>query len=245
MKHRSVLPILAFLAACQPQPPGADQPAPVHQSPVAPKGVLQAGFIVREGVYNSELMAPYDVFHHSIFRDSLHYIRPFIVSADGQPVVTFEGITVAPHYGFDKAPPLDILVIPSTAGSMEADLQDSTFMAWLRQAVSQAQYVVTVCDGAFPLAATGALDGRTATTFPADRAALAARFPAVQVVDTARLVVDGKYITSVGGAMSYEPAFYLVEHLYGKTHADQTATGLVWDWNLATIPRHIAATETR
>jgi transcriptional regulator GlxA family with amidase domain len=241
MKHWSALLMLALLAACQSHPSVTDQMPP--QPPVAPKGVLQAGFVVRAGVYNSELMAPYDVFHHSIFRDSLHYIRPFIVSADGQPVATFEGITLHPHYRFDNAPPLDILVIPSTVGSMEADVQDAAFMAWLKQAVAQARYVVTVCDGAFPLAATGVLDGRTATTFPADRAALAARFPAIQVVDTARLVVDGKYITSVGGAMSYEPAFYLVEYLYGKAHADQTAEGLVWDWNLAAVPRHIAATE--
>ena len=35
----------------------------------------------------------------------------------------------------------------------------------------------------------------------------------------ANFVVDGKYITSVGGALSYEPALYLVEHLYGAEHA--------------------------
>lgn len=242
MKPPVVLLILGLLAACQPQPPAANRADPAAPPPVAPKGVLQAAFVVREGVYNSELMAPYDVFQHSIFRDSVDYIHPFIVSADGQPLTTFEGITLTPHYRFDNAPPIDILVIPSTVGSMDADLHDEAFMAWLKAAVAQARYVVTVCDGAFPLAATGALDGRTATTFPADRAALAERFPAVQVVDTARLVVDGKYITSVGGAMSYEPAFYLVEHLYGKAHADRTAEGLVWDWDLPTVPRVIAAT---
>ncbi|MEM6645475.1 MAG: DJ-1/PfpI family protein [Bacteroidota bacterium] len=226
-----------MLAACQPHTT-PDTSAPVE--PTSTSGtVLRAGFVVTEGVYNSELMAPYDVLHHSIFRDAEHYIEPFVVSPDGEPVTTFEGLDVSAHYSFATAPPIDILVIPSTEHSMGADLENAPYMAWLTQAVADAQYVLTVCDGAFPLAATGVLDGRVATTFPADRDAFADRFPEVDVRYDQRMVVDGKYITSVGGAMSYEPAFYLVEHLYGKAHADRTAQGLVWPWDLAAVPHLI------
>lgn len=202
-------------------------------------GVLRAGFVGMETVFNSELMAPYDVLHHSIFRDSLNYIAPFVVSPDGAPFVTFEGLTITPHYSFDNAPPIDILVIPSTDLSMTADLENAAFMDWLKKTVAAADYVITVCDGAFPLAATGALNGRQATTFPADRDQLAAQFPEVQVHYDAQLVVDGKYITSVGGALSYEPALYLVEALYSPDHARRTAEGLVLDWDLARIPHVI------
>ncbi|MCG8607823.1 hypothetical protein MJD09_22915 [bacterium] len=65
-------------------------------------------------------------------------------------------------------------------------------------------------------------------------------FPKVQVRDDANLVVDGKFITSVGGGLSYEPAFYLVEKIYGRDHAERTANGLVWDWNLNRVPHVIA-----
>jgi hypothetical protein len=41
--------------------------------------------------------------------------------------------------------------------------------------------------------------------------------------------------------MSYEPAFWLVEHLYGKDHALATAKGLVWAWDLATVPHKIVS----
>ena len=62
---------------------------------------------------------------------------------------------------------------------------------------------------------------RSATTFPADRDELQRRFNKVDVREDVRLVVDGKFITSVGGGMSYEPALYLVERLYGRASAER------------------------
>ena len=205
----------------------------------APRGVLTAGFVALDGVYNSELMAPYDILHHSIFRDSLNYVRPFIVASSREPITTFEGILITPHYSFENAPPIDILVIPSTSGSMDRDLQDREFMDWLGGMVLHSRYVITVCDGAFPLAATGALNGREATTFPADRELLGNMFAEVQVAYDVNFVVDDKYITSVGGALSYEPALYLLERLYGERHARETAAGLVLDWRLSAVPHRV------
>jgi transcriptional regulator GlxA family with amidase domain len=52
-------------------------------------------------------------------------------------------------------------------------------------------------------------------------------------------VHDGKYITSAGGAKSFEAALYLCEYLYGKEIADSLARGLVIDWNLDEVPHLI------
>lgn len=201
--------------------------------------VINVGFVVLDGVFNSELMAPYDVIQHTLFRDDMQYMQPFIVAPTLAPVVTFEGIEVAPHYTFDDAPGIDVLIIPSTEHSMDEDLENTVFMDWLAQTVESAEYVITVCDGAFPLAATGVLAGKKATTFPGDRARFAEMFPMIDVQYDQHFVVDGKYITSVGGALSYEPAFYLVQHLYSKSHADQIAEGLVWDWDLEQVPHMV------
>ncbi len=199
-------------------------------------GVLNTAFVIAPGVYNSELMAPYDVFQHTIFRDSLNYMSTYIVAEELSPIMTFEGIEVIPHYNFDSAPKTDILVIPSTLHSMDSDLVDPEYMAWIKQAATVAKYVITVCDGAFPLAQTGLLNGRVATTFPSDREQFAEMFEEIEVLFDKRVVVDGKFVTSVGGAMSYEPAFYLVEKLYGKDNSDRIAEGLVWDWDLSHLP---------
>ena len=198
--------------------------------------VLNVAFIGVETVFNSELMAPYDVIQHTIFRDTMQYMLPFIVSPAGRPFVTFEGIEVTPHFSFDDAPMIDVLIIPSSNNSMTLDLENDVLMDWLKKTVADARYVITVCDGAFPLAATGALDGRVATTFPGDRDRFADMFPEIDVRYDVNFVVDGKFITSVGGALSYEPAFYLVEKLYSRESAERIGQGLVWKWNLEQVP---------
>lgn len=248
-RRRSGLPrVLSLLLLClgvlaatalsaQTAPSPAENTDPV-------KRVRNALFVVADGVYNSELMAPYDVLQHTIFRDEADYAATAVVSADGGPVTTFEGLVVNAHYSFANAPKADILIIPSTEGSMDRDLEDEAYMAWVTKAVAEAEWVITACDGAFPLAKTGALDGRIATTFPGDRERFAEMFPKIEVRFDLRLVVDGKYITSVGGGMSYEPAFWLVQHLYGKEHADASARGLVWPWDTSTLP-HLVVDERR
>ena len=207
------------------------------------KGVINAGFVCVEKVYNSELMAPYDIFQHTYYRDDQNYMRCFIVTPDGKPFVTFEGIRITPDYSIENAPPIDVLVIPSTETSMSDDLENEKLMSYLKKAVEEASYVVTVCDGAFPLAATGALDGRKATTFPSDRDKMQEMFPDVDVRHDVNLVADGKYITSVGGALSYEPALYLVQLIYSLENAKRVGKGLVLDWNLDDIPHLIVGEE--
>lgn len=201
--------------------------------------VLNAGFVCVEKVYNSELMAPYDILQHTYYRDPENFVRCFIVTPDGKPFKTFEGISITPDYSFENVPAIDILVIPSTETSMSKDLENKILIKWLKGAVASASHVITVCDGAFPLAATGVLDGRSATTFPSDREKMAEMFPGVDVRRDVNFVVDGKYITSVGGALSYEPALYLVEKLYSKKNAKRVAKGLVLDWDMDKIPHLI------
>lgn len=133
-------------------PANAGSPVLQQSSKTPVPKILNAGFVCVEKVYNSELMAPYDVLQHSIYRDSLDYIRCFIVTPDGQPVVTSEGIRLTPDYSFANAPVIDILVIPSTETSMSKDLEHAPLMAWLRRAVAEAKYVITLCDGALPSA---------------------------------------------------------------------------------------------
>ncbi len=201
--------------------------------------ILTAGFVALERVYNTELFAPYDVFEHTFYRDSTRFVAPFIVSPDGTPVTTFEGVQVSAHYSFETAPDIDVLVVPSTGNSLDEDLDNDRFLQWLETTAREADHVISVCYGAFPLVATGLLDGRHVTTFPSAQGQLAERFPAVTVRTDVRLVVDGKYTTSVGGARSYEPALHLVDRLYGPKTAESIAGGLVLPWDPADIPHAV------
>lgn len=206
----------------------------VHNTENAPQKVLNVGFLAINGVYNSELMAPYDIFQHTIFHTDPG-MKTFIVSPSLEPIVTFEGITVTPHYSFENVPEIDVLVVPSAEHNMDSDLEDEVLIDFVREKGGKAQFVMSLCDGAFILAQAGLLDGLKSTTFPSDIEKMRVRFPELDIYEDVSFVHDGKAITSAGGAKSYDPALYLVEYLYGKQKAKGVAKGLVIDWNVGDI----------
>jgi len=213
----------ALLLAASPAPAGP-----------AERPIRSIGFLVLPGVYNSELMAPYDVLHHLEFHvEGAPDI--FTVSPKPGPIRTFEGLTLTPHYSFADAPPIDLLVVPSAENNMTSDLQDEALIRWVRQTGSAARLLLSLCDGAFVLARAGLLEGLEATTFPGDQDRFGAAFPGVALQRQVLFVHDGKAVTSVGGARSYEAALYLVEQLYGAEVARRVSRGLVIDWDLGRL----------
>ena len=92
------------------------------------------------------------------------------------------------------------------------------------------------CDGAFVLAKAGLLEDVVSTTFPSDINTYKTMFPNLKVKDSVFFVHHDKYITSAGGAKSFEAALYVCEYLYGKEIADYLAEGLVIDWDAAAVP---------
>jgi transcriptional regulator GlxA family with amidase domain len=207
--------------------------------PTAARPLGSVGFLLTPGVYNTELMAPYDVFQHlrSQVKDAPDV---FTVAAKKGPVKTSEGLTITPDHTFSDAPPIDLLVVPSAASSMDADLQDRGLIEWVRRSGSRARLLLSLCNGAFVLAKAGLLDGLEATTFPGDQERLGQMFPSAHVQRGVLFVHDGKAVTSVGGMPSYEAALYLVERLYGRKAAESIARGLILRWDLAEIPHREA-----
>ena len=192
---------------------------------------LRAGFLIVDGVYNSELIAPYDIFHHTPFHTAPSPgIEVFTVSPNGAPVTTFEGLVINAHYSFATAPEIDILVVPSAEHSMTTDLENGAMMQWVAEVGTQADFVLSLCDGAFVLAEAGLLTDRAVTTFPSDQDRFHEMFPTVDLRRNTGFVHDGQAITSEGGAKSYDPALYLVDHLYGEKVATGVAGGLVITW---------------
>jgi transcriptional regulator GlxA family with amidase domain len=205
----------------------------------APPALRTIGFLVLPGVYNSELMAPYDVLDHVRFRTK-DAPRVFTVAAKAGTVRTYEGLTLTPDHTFADAPPIDVLVVPSAEHNMDSDLEDRKLISWVRETGGKAKVVMSLCDGAFVLAKAGLLDGLEATTFPGDQDRFAKMFPAVKLQRGVIFVHDGKAVTSVGGARSYDPAMYLVERLWGDEARAKIGEGLVLDWNRAAVKHRVA-----
>ena len=206
-------------------------------TPEADLEPYQVAFLIMDGTFNTELTAPYDIFHHTVFREGIRPMRVFTVAAHHRPIITFEGLRITPDYNYltDSLPDIDILVIPSAEHHLDSDLEDQVMLDFVRKTSQHANYITSHCDGAFVLAAAGVLTGHASTTFPSDIDAYRKMFPDLEVIEDVLFVHDDKFITSAGGAKSFEASLYLCELLYGPEVARRLAKGLVIDWNLEEI----------
>jgi transcriptional regulator GlxA family with amidase domain len=199
------------------------------------------GFLIMDGTFNTELTAPFDIFQHTIFRDSIKPMNVFTVANTDNAITTFEGTRILPDYNYlkDVLPKIDILVVPSAEHHLDTDLEDTAMIDFVKKVDKDAMFVTSHCDGAFVLAKAGLLNNSVSTTFPNDIDKMRIMFPKLDIRKDVLFVHDGKYITSAGGAKSFEAALYLCEHLYGKSVAERLAEGLVIDWKLETTPHLI------
>ncbi len=220
------------LSACGPGAGGEMPPAASGETAeTTPAGSLQAGFLVVDGVYNTELTAPFDVLEHTLYHAPEGTgIEVFTVSPDGLEITTAEGLRLVPDFGFDDAPPIDILVVPSAEGSRDRDLANPRLVEWVRETGAGARFVISLCWGAFVLAEAGLLDDVSCTTFPGDYDTFAQRFPGHDLRVNVSFVHSGKAITSQGGARSFDAAMYLVDLLYGRSVAQGIGRGLLIPW---------------
>lgn len=204
-------------------------------------GRYNVAFLIMDGTFNTEFTAPFDIFQHTIFREGIKSMNVFTVAATLDPVTTFEGVRILPDFSYrnENLPKIDILVVPSAEHHLDTDLDNKELIDFVRITAEDALYVTSHCDGAFVLAKSGILNNIESTTFPGDIKKYKATFPELTVHKDVFFVHDGRFITSAGGARSFEAALYLTEVLYGKEIAQSIAGGLVIDWNLDQVPHII------
>lgn len=208
--------------------------------PTLVDGRYNVGILIMDGVFNTELTAPMDIFQHTKFREGIKGMNVFLMAENLDVVTSFEGMRILPDYSYTDPnhPHIDILVVPSAEHHLDSDLENKTMINWVAETSKKAQYVTSHCDGAFVLAKAGILDELASTTFPSDISKYKEMFPHLDVRDDVMFVHDDKFITSAGGARSFDGALYLCELLYGKEVAQRLAKGLVIDWQLEKV-KHI------
>lgn len=224
------LVLIVCIVSCQ----SKEEKGQIEIEPVAKGQSFNAAFLMIDGVYNSELMAPFDIFQHTIFHTKGGGIKVFTIAEKMDTITTFEGLRLIPDYSFDSEnlPEIDILVVPSAENNMGSDLENETLINWVSEIGGKADYVMSLCDGAFVLAKAGLANGRESTTFPSDIPRYRETFPTLKVHEGVSFVHHDYLLTSAGGAKSYDVALYLVHHLYGDEVAKGVGRGLVIDWDV-------------
>lgn len=144
---------------------------------------------------------------------------------DLQPVSTGSGFDIVPTTTFVNTDQADVLLIPGGPGAFDL-LNDETVLAFVREQAARAQYVVSVCTGAFLLGAAGLLDGLRATTHWAFLDLLP-RLGAIAVSE--RVVQDGRVITGAGVSSGIDLALTLVALLADEAAAKRIQLLIEYD----------------
>lgn len=177
---------------------------------------------VTDGMLHFELSLAYEVFAAAPAGVTIPW---YDLTVCGPVAVRVGRFRLEPDRGLDRLQHADTVIVPGWAEVDEnppADLVDA-----VRAAHEAGARVVSLCTGAFVLAAAGLLDGKRATTHWAHTEALAARYPRVEVDPDVLYVDNGSVLTSAGKAAALDLCLHLVRLDHGSSIANAVARRLV------------------
>lgn len=149
-----------------------------------------------------------------------------VLGLDRQPFRAESTLAVLPDATLDAAPPLDTLIVPGGCGIRRPETLQALAL-WLRRHGRRLRRVASVCTGAYALAEAGLLDDCRVATHWRHAAALAARYPQLQVDADAIFLRAGRIYTSAGISAGIDLALALVAEDHGPALALEVARELV------------------
>ncbi|MFI8518884.1 GlxA family transcriptional regulator [Streptomyces sp. NPDC085481] len=132
-------------------------------------------------------------------------------------------------HGFGGLVGADTVIVPSVPDAVAEGRREvpAELVAALREADASGARMVSMCTGAFALAAAGVLDGHRAVVHRNYAPALAARHPRVTVDASVLYTDEGRVLTSAGAAAGLDLCLHLVRKDLGAGVAGELARRLV------------------
>jgi cyclohexyl-isocyanide hydratase len=192
---------------------------------------FDVGFVIFPGITQLDFTGPFEVLSRlntppsvsvaSKFSDS----RTHVIAKTLQPVSSDRGLSFLPTCTFDSAPSLNLICVPGGVGIVDV-LANVETVDFVRDQSGRAQFVTSVCTGAFLLGAAGLLKGRRATT----HWAYADLLPLVGAThEKARIVRDGNVFTAGGVTSGIDFAFRIVTEIAGPEVAQAIQLAVEYD----------------
>jgi transcriptional regulator GlxA family with amidase domain len=190
---------------------------------------MNIGIFVYENAEPIDFSGPYEVFATANKQAGAYNtsFTPYLISETGNPVTARHGFQLLPHRSFKNHPPLDVLIIPG--GAFTQEIRKPAVIDWLQEQAKHVKVMAAISSGTFLLANAGLLEGRRVTTHWQHAEALAAQFPALQVVKNVRWVEDGEVLTSAGSA-GIDMSLQLISRLSKNALAKATAQLIDVKW---------------
>jgi len=125
-------------------------------------------------------------------------------------------ISVQPNISFKQVKKTDLIIIPAIPPNQKTVKENKVFASWIVEQYKHGAEVASICTGAFLLASTGLLDGKSCSTHWNAAESFRQLFPKVNLV-TEKLITDEHGIYTNGGAFSFlNLLVHLVEKYCGR-----------------------------
>ena len=190
---------------------------PLKLTPPA-TGSIPVAFLISPRATVIDFTGPWEVFQDaSVDGRGGAAFELFTVAESLEPVTGSGGLKFVPNYTFETAPQPKVIVIGAQAGRSPA------LFDWLKGASEKADVVMSVCTGAFILAASGLIDGKTATTHHDFYDRFASQFSKIELKRGLRFVEEKKFSSAGGLTSGIDLALRVVERYFGRNAAQKTA----------------------
>jgi transcriptional regulator GlxA family with amidase domain len=184
----------------------------------------------------STVIGPMDIFYQAgvvwnYFRGEKPrpYFETRMVSVNGKPLRCLNGTTIIPDGSIDDVDSTDLIVISSILNIVKTMKYECAVIDWLRQHYRSGAHLASICTGAFVLAETGLLDGKTATTHWGSADEFRRRYPRIDLKPERLVTDEGDLFCSGGMNAGADLALYLVEKYCGHEVALQSSKAMISD----------------
>ena len=181
--------------------------------------------IVPDGENNlSSIVGPYKIFTRANeYWKAMGRTPVFAIELAGisKQVDFYDGLfTVRPHAHISSIARTDLIIIPSLNHNYQATVQrNQELIDWVARQYKNGAEIASICTGAFLLASSGLLDGKSCSTHWAAADNFRRLFPEVNL-QTDQLITDENGIYTNGGAYSFlNLIIYLIEKYYDRQTA--------------------------
>jgi transcriptional regulator GlxA family with amidase domain len=158
----------------------------------------------------TDFLIPYELFSAS------EAYNVYAVAPERKLTTLSGGLEVMPDFSYSELDALlgkspDVVMIPAMPKVTSPN--NGPVLTWIKQQSEKGSFIFSICVGAEVFAATGLLDGRTATTHWGDIGRIEEQYPSVHWVRGVRYVDGDTYMTSAGITSGIDAVLhYIAKH---------------------------------
>jgi transcriptional regulator GlxA family with amidase domain len=219
LPSRAIDPLLALTSATGSENSAAGDQLRDERNPLIPPelGSIPVAFPIADGAVIIDFCGPWEVFRSADIPGHGDAFQTYTVAETLEPITASGGMKIIPNYTFQTAPAPKVVVIPAQ------DPPTQAMLSWVRSVTEATDVTMSVCMGAFLLAETGLLSGRSAATFHDAYARFEAQYPDIHLKRGARFVEDGNLASAGGLSSGIDLAIRVIERYFGCKAAERTA----------------------